>query len=478
MAKKRKAPPRAASSGPVALDLDPSTIKEAWWSLLDDLAVAEASDSYPDVATRHRVPSSKALARRGVVQVGTFRTGAGQRVRFTDAGRVFYQAHRPSRSVPSPSVEPPRRPVAEVIEAELVVEETAIAVPEGSPSRALAGIQGTGRITDAAEILTMWLDDKGERTVQNYQTDLGDFAAWFLDAIGHPEWSLERGRGREVPLQLIPVAMHDFCRLPQPMAHAMGMKYRTWLEKTLKLSPNTINRHLAALRSYLKLARAVGGVHWELLVEGVTTELVRDTEGPGAEACEDLIKTAKRIVEEARDSEDPRALPTALRNKALLHCYYDRAFRRFEPLTADYPDDVDLRRLEKARLRVRRKHRKTKQFYAINRRTAKAIRAWIEVRGKDPGPLFCSLHHGHKGKRLNPRSAAKVLDKLCKASNSETHLHGLRHSAATKLLEDGHSVREVAEFLGHKSLNIVQIYDDQRKAAAKRMTDTFDDDED
>jgi len=476
MGRRRKPPPRAGRVEPPALDLEPEAIKAPWWAILDELAAAESSDRHPDVSARRRSSSCKALARRGIVEIGLFRTGAGQRIRFTDAGRAFYREHRPGGPSSRGPGKPSERVQPEVIEAELVVEETSLAVPD-SGGGSVPVVVGFDQVPDAAGILAMWLEAKHNDTVEKYQTDLGDFAAWFLDAIAHPAWSLDQGRGRKVPLAATAVALQEFVRLTQPMAYAMGLKYRSWLERTLELSPNTINRHLAALRSYLKLARSVGGARWDLMLEGVETELVRDTAGPGAETCEDLIQTAKRLVEEARESTDPRALPTALRNKALLHCYYDRAFRRFEPLTADYPEDIDLRRADKARLRVRRKRRKVKQFYEINRRTAKAIKAWIEARGTDPGPLFCSLHYAHKGARLNPRSAAKVLDKLCKASDNEAHLHGLRHSAATKLLEDGHSVREVAEFLGHKSLNIVQIYDDERKAAAKRMTDTFDDED-
>jgi integrase/recombinase XerD len=53
---------------------------------------------------------------------------------------------------------------------------------------------------------------------------------------------------------------------------------------------------------------------------------------------------------------------------------------------------------------------------------------------------------------------------LQNACNDETikakriHLHGLRHSIATHLLQNGMSIENIALFLGHSSLDATQIY--------------------
>lgn len=36
--------------------------------------------------------------------------------------------------------------------------------------------------------------------------------------------------------------------------------------------------------------------------------------------------------------------------------------------------------------------------------------------------------------------------------------HALRHSCATRLLSQGSSLQEIADFLGHRDLNSVSIY--------------------
>jgi integrase/recombinase XerC len=147
----------------------------------------------------------------------------------------------------------------------------------------------------------------------------------------------------------------------------------------------------------------------------------------------------------------------ALRDTAIMELLYAAGIRVFELCVLDL-GDVDE---ERNTARVLGK-RSRERVVPMGIPAVRALRAWLD----DGRGVLVSTRAGRamflgaRGGRLDPRTARRVVHERIAAAGSvpDTGPHGLRHTAATHLLEGGADLRIVQEMLGHASLATTQIY--------------------
>ena len=149
--------------------------------------------------------------------------------------------------------------------------------------------------------------------------------------------------------------------------------------------------------------------------------------------------------------------PLALRDRLIVELLYATGIRVSELCGLDI-DDIDT---DHRLVRVLGKGDKQRTV-PFGRPAAEALRVWL-AHGRpalvtaESGP---ALLLGSRGRRLDVRQARTVVHQTVAAVDGAPDIgpHGLRHSAATHLLEGGADLRVVQELLGHSSLATTQLY--------------------
>ena len=177
--------------------------------------------------------------------------------------------------------------------------------------------------------------------------------------------------------------------------------------------------------------------------------------GSNAERHHDQSQPEQNQQPEAQ--HDDQALAVAIRDAAVLELLYATGIRVSE-LCGLTPASFDH---DRRTVRVLGKGAKERTV-PVGLPALRAVARWLEtgrpvLANHRSGP---ALFLGVRGGPLDPRTARRIVHERLRDGGAArpTGPHGLRHSAATHLLEGGADLRSVQEILGHASPATTQIY--------------------
>jgi integrase/recombinase XerC len=262
------------------------------------------------------------------------------------------------------------------------------------------------------------LENASEHTVRNYRSDLMEFLAYFTPPDGAPP----------------PVAELDTLALREWLGH---------LHK-LRLSPVTIRRKLAAVRSLFR----------NLLRTGVlpvnVAKLLRSPKAPKKLPRVMTAEQTNTLIDGVAGGQRTRAA----RDLAIFEVLYGCGIRVSE-LTGLKLADIDF---SDRWILVRGKGRNERQV-PFGSKAAQALERYL-VERKPKADDETAVFLNHRGTRLTARGVSDIVKLYATllAADSSLHPHSFRHAYATHLLSDGADLRSIQELLGHSSLSTTQKY--------------------
>ena len=259
--------------------------------------------------------------------------------------------------------------------------------------------------------------NKSEHTIKSYETSLQQFEEFFGSLDNELTWSTVTG---------------DIVR-----------EWIIYLADSQKLSKNSINARLSALKTFYHYLKRIG-------VETLNPML--RIEGPKKDKIlPSFVKEAE--MDRLLDSEFPDSFQGIL-EKTVITLLYLTGMRRSEILSLT-DRDIDLNAKQ---IKVTGKRNK-QRLIPFGQELEDCIRTYLKARNSQfegTGQLLVNA----KGKPMTANGLTKIVrDNLSKVTTlKKKSPHVLRHSFATAMLNNRADLVSIQKLLGHADLHTTEVY--------------------
>jgi len=242
------------------------------------------------------------------------------------------------------------------------------------------------------------------------------------------------------------------------------INFKQYLAKRNDLGVSSKNKQLTVARILLKELHRLGLIPVDITVN-----------------VKSFIQSKKHKVSGVSENEISSLLdylnqlpptPQNLRIKAILSLLVLQGLRQIELTRLDI---LDLDLVAKTAL-IKGKGRDDKELIDLHPITVKILNNYLQSNKIADGALFVSNSNHAKNTRLTTRSIRRIVQDVFKQVGIRKNTHGLRHYFTTKLIQTYKSdLLEVARYTRHRSLEMLQVYNDsiKRKQDLPRYYEVF-----
>ena len=240
-----------------------------------------------------------------------------------------------------------------------------------------------------------------------------------------------------------------------------GFNYNSFLEfkralaKRTDITVSTKNKYLATAKIFLKEANRQGILPADITqnIKTFSQNKKHKRDGLNDEEIKKLTEAMQKLPETKQNT----------RLKAILSLFVFQGLRQVEVTRLEYKD-IDL--VSRVAF-VQGKGRDDKEPINLHPEAVKALQAYLRNNKVADGALFTSQSNNSRNKQLTTRAIRDIVKGTFKTLGIEKTTHGFRHYFTTTLIKTYKGdLLEVAQYTRHKSLEMLQVYNDSIKRDA------------
>lgn len=233
------------------------------------------------------------------------------------------------------------------------------------------------------------------------------------------------------------------------------LEFKRYLAERTDYTIATKNKYLATAKIFLKELNRQGFLPVDITqnIKTFSQSKKHKRDGLNDEEITKLTAMLKELPQTPRNT----------RLKAIISLLALQGLRQIEITRLDVRD-IDF--VNKIAF-VKGKGQDDKEPISLHPETIKHLREYLKTNKIKDGALFTSQSNNHKNKRLTTRALRKLVKDTLNDLGIEKTVHGFRHFFTTTLIKTYKGdLLKVAQYTRHKSLEMLQVYNDNIKKEA------------